>query len=74
MLNPITLKNYLESRKLTPLADISNRFKADPDIIRPMLDLWIDKGRLKRYRNGKPCQKGCCGCHRASMEIYEWIG
>lgn len=65
------LKGYLAERRGASLTEIAGKFSTDPDALRPMLDLWIRKGKLRRTA-GSGC-KGCHSCAAADVEIYEWV-
>ncbi|MGD9950390.1 MAG: FeoC-like transcriptional regulator [Desulfobulbus sp.] len=69
----IKLKHYLRSRKVSPLKDAAHHFQVDVPTIRPLFDVWLRKGKIrKRVDIGGVC-RGCCKCDPASIEIYEWI-
>ena len=65
------LKGYLAERRGASLSEIARRFATEPDALRPMLDHWIRKGKLRRAA-GSGC-KGCHSCAAADIEIYEWV-
>ena len=69
----IQLKSYLRTRKIVPLHDIALHFRTDVATIRPLLAVWIGKGKVRqRPGSAAPC-KGCCQCDPATIEVYEWI-
>jgi len=70
------LKKYLMARGVVPLQDIAYHFNVDPEIIRPMLEIWLTKGKVRRHVNNPGCANGCCKCKcdPAAIETYEWIG
>jgi hypothetical protein len=69
----IQLKNYLRTRRIVPLQDMALHFQTDIETVRPLLAVWIDKGKvLKRPGSAGSC-KGCCQCDPATIEVYEWI-
>nr|WP_320013030.1 FeoC-like transcriptional regulator [uncultured Desulfobulbus sp.] len=69
----IALKHYLRERKITPLQDAAHHFQVEVDAIRPLFEVWLHKGKLRRrYDPLKTC-KGCCKCDPATVEIYEWL-
>ncbi len=70
----IQIKNYLKERKLSPLQDIATHFRAEVETIRPMLEIWVRKGKVKRHDNNIGCTKGCCQCDPAAIITYEWTG
>jgi len=69
----IQLKHYLRERNITPLQDAAYYFNVDVETIRPLLNIWVAKGKVrKRSEIGGAC-KGCCKCDPATVETYEWI-
>lgn len=72
-MNLIELKKYLKKRRLTPMQDLVNRFRTDVETIEPMLEIWINKGRLKRHSCKGACQGGCGGCSSSDLEFLEWL-
>ncbi len=69
----IQLKKYLQSRKVVPLQDMALHFQTDTETVRPLLDVWVSKGKVRqRPGSAAPC-KGCCQCDPATIEVYEWI-
>ncbi len=65
------LKGYLSERRAASLSEIARRFATDPEALRPMLDLWIRKGKVRRS-GGAACG-GCVSCAPADIEFYEWV-
>ncbi len=70
----VELKKYLQERKLVPLQDIAFHFDMDIEAIRPMIDQWIRKGKVRKQDGNLGCAKGCCKCDPATIETYEWLG
>jgi hypothetical protein len=70
----ITLKNYLRKQRLVPLQDVAMHFRVDVETVRPLLDVWVNKGKAKKHAGNLGCQKGCCKCDPSLIETYEWIG
>lgn len=65
------LKGYLIERRAASLSEIAVHFAADPDALRPMLEQWIRKGKVRRS-GGARCG-GCVSCAPADIEFYEWV-
>ena len=65
------LKGYLVERRAASLSEIALRFHAAPEALRPMLEVWIRKGKVRRS-GGVKCG-GCASCAAADIEIYEWV-
>ncbi|WP_310601408.1 FeoC-like transcriptional regulator [Desulfobulbus sp.] len=70
----ITVKQYLRMRKIVPLQDLAFHFQTEADSIRPLLDIWMKKGKVrKRTGDAATGCKGCCKCDPATIEVYEWV-
>jgi len=66
------IRDYVRQRGQVTLADIALHFDADPDAVRGMLQVWIDKGKLHRQMATASCGGSCTQCDPASTEIYVW--
>lgn len=69
----IQLKRYLRDRRITPLQDAAFHFHVDVETIRPLLNVWVAKGKVRRRTDSTGACKGCCQCDPATIEVYEWI-
>ncbi len=70
----IRLRNYLRERKIVPLQDMALHFMVDTETVRPLLDVWIAKGKVQKLAGAPRTCKGCCKCDPATIETYEWRG
>lgn len=66
------IRNYLQDRGQSSLADIALHFDIEPDAARGMLDIWIRKGKLQRRAATTSCGTSCSQCDTAATEIYVW--
>lgn len=66
------IRDYVRKRRQASLADIALHFDADPDAVRGMLQVWVDKGKLHRQMATASCGGSCTQCDPASTEIYVW--
>lgn len=69
----IQVKQYLRERKIVPLQDVALHFKVDVETVRPLLAVWINKGKLQKHAGMVGACKGCCQCDPATIETYEWL-
>ena len=70
----IRMKHYLQQRRIVPLQDMARHFRVDVNTVRPLLDVWVRKGRVRHLAGARPPCNGCCQCDPATIEIYEWTG
>jgi hypothetical protein len=63
---------YVQERRQVTLNEIARHFDAQPDAVRGMLDVWINKGRISRQLVTTACGSTCQQCDVASIEMYTW--
>ncbi len=73
-MNLIEVKQYLRARKIVSLQDMALHFKVDIETVRPLLEVWMGKGTIRKHAGTASKCKECCACGAAAMEIYEWMG
>ncbi len=73
MIDLIQLKQYLRGRKVTPLQDMALHFKVDIAAVRPLLEVWMAKGKVRNIEGVAANCGGCCKCDAAAIELYEWL-
>lgn len=69
----VQLKQYLRQRKVVPLQDMALHFRVDVETVRPLLEVWINKGKVRKRAGAEGACQGCCKCDPATIETYEWI-
>lgn len=72
----LELKEYMKSRNIVSINDLSVRFKTTPDTLEPMLEHWIRKGKLLKETAGGSCggKHGTCTCGDSKQVWYQWVG
>ena len=66
------LRDYIRQQVHATLADIALHFDAEPTALRGMLDVLIDKGKVRKTSLTTSCGSNCNRCDPASTEIYVW--
>ncbi|WP_192456654.1 FeoC-like transcriptional regulator [Musicola keenii] len=68
------LRDFVRERKKVSLRDISVAFHAEPGVIEGMLDVWVQKGKIRCHREKIGSQCGsCCSCDKSLGQFYEWL-
>ncbi|WP_028583640.1 FeoC-like transcriptional regulator [Desulfogranum mediterraneum] len=70
----IQLKQYLKKRRVVALRDLAVHFDTEPSAVEPMVERWVQKGKVKKHAGNLGCTKGCCACDPATIVSYEWLG
>ena len=66
------IKQYLRTRKSAPLRDLALHFQVEAETVRPLLETWMRKGKVRKHPGQTATCAGCCRCDLATVEIYEW--
>jgi hypothetical protein len=69
----LKLKDYLKNKRVASLFDLTTKFNLDPDIIRQMLKLLMNKGNLLEQKKTFKCGSQCAKCHPHQTELYIWV-
>lgn len=71
------LKTFLIDRRRVSLTEIGLHFDSAESAVRPMLEQWIAKGRVRPLAGADTC--GCgkagtgCACAHKPAEMFEWV-
>ena len=67
------VRDYLKQCDQVSLRDMAHAFNMDEDALRPIIEQWIAKGKVKKLPQGTECQSGCTYCSPDEIEIYQWV-
>lgn len=67
------IRAYIIEHGRVCMADLVNRFDAQPEALRGMLEMLIAKQRIALVQSEMNCG-GCAKCDPELLEIYEWRG
>ncbi|MCG8709997.1 FeoC-like transcriptional regulator [Brenneria sp. 4F2] len=69
----IELRDYVRRQKKVSLQDVSTAFHADPGVVEGMLEIWIQKGKIRFHQAAAGGKCGsCCSCDKSLSQYYEW--
>ena len=74
----LKVKNLLKNKEIMSLAEIARELNTELEIIKEILEFWIEKGQITKLTgdnsdtNNQCCddKKGCGGCTALGMELY----
>lgn len=67
------VRDYLKQRGTAPLRDMALTFDMEQDALRPIIEQWVAKGKVRKLPPGTACAGGCNSCAPETIEIYQWI-
>lgn len=68
----LAIKDYMTTKKIANLQELSLHFKKQPDTMRCMLQHWIRKGKICRADKPAGCGVKCQMCKPSIAEVYSW--
>lgn len=68
----IKLKKYLQKEGAVNMQNLSQRLSSDPDVLRQMLQIFIQKGKVREIQSSETCSDKCQRCDPLLLEMYEW--
>jgi putative ferrous iron transport protein C len=71
------IRELIKSKKNISMHELSVHFKKDHEVLRPLLENWINKGVVKKVVFENLCCndfKGCGNCVKLIFEVYEYCG
>lgn len=73
------IRSYCAEAGKVSLQELANRFETEPEAIRGMVDVLVQKGMM-RCLTEAPKGDCCCGCSKSCAQpvmsdaVYEWVG
>jgi len=68
----LKLKKHLQKERMVNMYDLSNHLSSDPEILRQMLSIWMQKGKVREIERTESCGDKCQRCDPLLTELYEW--
>ncbi len=68
----LKLKKHLQKQHTVNMYDLSHTFRSDPEVVRQMLAIFIQKGKVREVQRSESCGNQCQRCDPLLTEIYEW--
>ncbi|MBE7383783.1 MAG: FeoC like transcriptional regulator [Leptolyngbya sp. SIO1E4] len=66
------IQTYIATHGTVSLRDLSLRFHADSQTLKPMLQRLSRKGRIRALPAPEKCADCTC-CNLENLELYEWV-
>ena len=68
------VRNYLREKGQAPLRDMALEFNMDQNALRPIVEQWVNRGKVQKLAQGTSCGSSCNACAPETIEIYQWLG
>jgi|GEM_PF-685123 hypothetical protein len=74
MASVLDLKKFIAEKKIVTLSLLLQTFHTSEKEAMAILELLIQKGRVKKYLKTPACASKCLKCQPESFVSYQWIG
>lgn len=61
------------SRSKASLHELTVHFKVSREVLLPMMEVWINKGKIRRCEKESHCGIKCLQCKPSTVEWFEWV-
>jgi hypothetical protein len=69
----LQIRDYMRREKVVSTQQLSREFLIDSSALKPMLDLWVNKGLILKLQEKAKCQSSCFKCPSKVPEYYQYI-
>ncbi len=66
----VNLKAYIQKHHAVSLFELTQAFGVQADALRPMLNIWINKGVISKANKTPQCGSRCLKCEPTLTEMY----
>lgn len=67
----LAIRDFIQAHIVVSSEQLCREFRLATDALEPMLEIWINKGILRKM-SAKNCGGGCRTCHASAILYYEW--
>jgi len=67
----LQLLDYVRREKVVSTQQMVREFKIEPTALQPMLDIWVNKGRIEACIAQSGCAKKCFKCNQGAPVFYQ---
>ena len=68
----LQIRDYIRRAGIVSTQQLTREFHLEIQALQPMLDLWINKGVIRKCQEKTNCQSACFKCHIHFPEYYQY--
>lgn len=69
----LQIRDYILREKVVSTQQLVREFHIDLPALQPMLDIWVNKGAIKKCQEQANCQSSCFKCRTQPHEYYQYL-
>jgi hypothetical protein len=69
----LQLRDYIKKGQTVSIEQLAREFHIDSQALQPMLDIWVNKGVVKKHDKKLSCKTLCSSCNINNPVYYHWI-
>lgn len=66
------IRKYIDRERIVSTQQLTREFQLELSALQPMLDLWVQKGAIKKCEQSTGCKSACFKC-RTPPEYYTLV-
>lgn len=68
----LQLRDYIKKQKLVSIAQMTREFNIDTQALKPMMEILIKKGIVRKEQKIASCTDLCSSCKMGDAIYYSW--
>jgi hypothetical protein len=69
----LQIRDYICRAGVVSTQQLTREFHLDLSALQPMLDLWVNKGIIRKFQDKINCQSTCFKCRTQPPEYYQYL-
>jgi hypothetical protein len=66
------IRNFIQIHRVVSVEQLSREFCIAIEALGPMLEIWVNKGYIRKSNQKENCGTGCRSCYVQRVVYYEW--
>ncbi|MCX7091204.1 MAG: FeoC-like transcriptional regulator [Legionellales bacterium] len=66
------IRNFIQIHRVVSVEQLSREFCIATEALGPMLEIWVNKGYIRKSNQKENCGTGCRSCYVQRVVYYEW--
>lgn len=66
------IRNFIQMHRVVSVEQLSREFCIAIEALGPMLEIWVNKGYIRKRNQKENCGTDCRSCYVQRVVYYEW--
>lgn len=69
----LQIRDFIRREQVVSIQQLTREFHLEEPALKPMLEIWINKGVIRPCEEKTACQSSCFRCNTQSPQYYQYI-